>query len=206
MAIQYNYKKIRGKKRRIKQIQKWKEQNFNIELNKFNFAHVKIKVSPWSRNFAKGSPPLWYRRLILSAMFEIYHNWKNQLIEMREPFYLKIWLFHPRFSNSQVVAGIRERIDWYENIFAIPDNQDQPFPYQEYASNRYNLHDMAWELRIDDIMHWEKYNELTPQEVEVFQKTAYSITQASNGDTLYAVRLALFCHSRQSIIKCDRKN
>jgi hypothetical protein len=100
-----------------------------------------------------------------------------------------IWLFHPRFSNSQVVAGIRERIDWYENIFAIPDNQDQPFPYQEYASNRYNLHDMAWELRIDDIVHWEKYNELTPQEVEVFQKTAYSITQASNGDTLYAVRL-----------------
>ncbi|MHC5828941.1 MAG: hypothetical protein ACYT04_76815, partial [Nostoc sp.] len=98
-------------------------------------------------------------------------------------------MFHPRFSHSQVGAGKRERIDWYENVFAIPENQDQPFPYQEYALNSYNLHDITWELRIDDILHWEKLDELTPQEVEVIQQTAYSITQTSIGDTVYAVRL-----------------
>lgn len=98
-------------------------------------------------------------------------------------------MFHPRFSHSQVVAGIRERIDWYENVFPIPENQYEPFPYEEYGSNHYNLHDVTWELRIDDVVHYEKIDELTPQEVEVLQKTAYDITQTSNGDTLYAVWL-----------------
>ncbi|MGF1673759.1 MAG: hypothetical protein ACFCUV_08760 [Rivularia sp. (in: cyanobacteria)] len=191
MANQYRYKKIRGLKRRIRHIQKWKQQNFNVSLSNSNYDYVKIKISPWPRSlrFAKLSPPLWYRRLILSAMFEIYHNWKKQLLERGEPFYLKIWLFHPRFSHSQVVAGIGERIDWYQNIFPIPENQYEPFPYSEYASNHYNLHDVKWELRIDDFEHYEKMDELTPQEVEILQKTAYHITQTSDGDTLYAVWL-----------------
>lgn len=181
-------KKIRGWKKRIRQIQKWKQRNFNVDLSNSNYDYVKIWIHPWS-SLAKPSPPLWYRRLILSAMFEIYHNWRNQLIERGEPFYLKIWLFHPRFSHSQVVAGIRERIDWYENVFPIPENQYEPFTYEEYGSNHYNLHDVTWELRIDDVVHYEKIDELTPQEVEVLQKTAYHITQTSNGDTLYAVWL-----------------
>ncbi|KZL51011.1 hypothetical protein PN488_13175 [Nodularia spumigena CS-591/12] len=188
MCRSKNKKKIRGWKKRIRQIEKWKQRNFNVDLSNSNYDHVKIWIHPWS-SLAKPSPPLWYRRLILSAMFEIYHNWKKQLIERGEPFYLKIWLFHPRFSHSQVVAGIGERIDWYENVFPIPENQYEPFPYQEYDSNLYNLHDLTWELRIDDFEQYEKMDELTPQEVEVLQKTAYHITQTSDGDTLYAVWL-----------------
>ncbi|MBR8841025.1 MAG: tetratricopeptide repeat protein [Stigonema ocellatum SAG 48.90 = DSM 106950] len=178
----WSKKKVRGWKRRIRQIQQWKQRNFNVGINDFNYDHAKIQS-------VKASPPMWYRRLIEDAMLEIYHNWKKQLIERGEPFYLRIWLFHPRFYKSQVVAGIRDRIDWYENVFDLPENQDQSFPYQEYSSNRYNLHDVTWELRIDDVVHLEKFYELTPQEVEVLQKTAYSITQTSDGDTLYAVRV-----------------
>ncbi|MDB9376984.1 group II intron maturase-specific domain-containing protein, partial [Nodularia sphaerocarpa] len=31
--------------------------------------------------------------------------------------------------------------------FPIPENQYEPFPYKEYDSNLYNLHDLIWELR-----------------------------------------------------------
>ncbi|MBW4666271.1 MAG: hypothetical protein KME60_02215 [Cyanomargarita calcarea GSE-NOS-MK-12-04C] len=178
----WSKKKVRGWKRQIRKIPKWKERNFNIDLNNFNWDHVRIES-------VRASTPMWYRRLILEAIFEIYHNWRNQLIKRGEPFYLKIWLFHPRFYKSEVVAGIRERIDWYNNVFSTSENQDQEFTYQEYASNRYNLDDITWELAIDDVVHSEKFDELTPQDVKVLEKTAYNITQTSDGDTLYAVWL-----------------
>ncbi len=48
---------------------------------------------------------------------------------------------------------------------------------------------ITWELAIDDVVHFQKLDELTPQEVEVLEKKSYNITQTSNGHTYRARRI-----------------
>ncbi|MCY7828337.1 hypothetical protein P8860_16640 [Bacillus spizizenii] len=45
--------------------------------------------------------PMWYSRLILEAMIEVYQSWSQQMKRLNESFYLKIWLYNPNFINSQ---------------------------------------------------------------------------------------------------------
>lgn len=117
-------RKIRGHKKKWKQITKWKESNLTLDLTlikKEKRNHIKIWIHPWSGLSIKNSqyqePNKKTKALIINSLLEIYKNWDNQLKRLNEPYYLKIWLYEPNISKSQVVCSIRDNIDFYKNTF-----------------------------------------------------------------------------------------
>src|SRR4051812_38389727 len=123
-------KKIRGHKRRNKHIDNWRLENlsFNLKdylLNECERYYAKIRVHPWSGLSLTSSvtpePTGKTKQKMLLGLLDIYEYWKNQLDKLGQSYYLKIWLFEPRFSQSQVVCAIGENVDFYENTFYKPD-------------------------------------------------------------------------------------
>jgi hypothetical protein len=119
--------KIRGHRRRHKQIEKWRLESLFLDLSvleKVERGYVKIQVYPWCNISVKESkipvPRSKTKQLIFSALIDIYESWKKQLDALEKPYYLNIWLFEPRFSGSQVVCAMGTKIAHYENLFFRP--------------------------------------------------------------------------------------
>ncbi len=149
-------RKIRGHNRRQKQIESWRQENLEINidlLEKYNREFVKIFVHPWCDisiiNSAFPNPTGKTKKLILKGLLDIYENRKKELDKLGQPFYLKIWLFEPRFSNSQVVCAIKDRIDFYENNFFKP-NQEKLFKPENYGTLKPILERFEWDYRLDE--------------------------------------------------------
>ena len=117
-------KKIRRYKRILKEIERWRSEVIELDLENVqstNRDYVKIWVSPYSDlelgNSISPQPSGEARTKILEALLDIYDNWKLALDKLGEPYYLKIWLYDQRFSNSQVVCAIGPFLDFYETTF-----------------------------------------------------------------------------------------
>jgi hypothetical protein len=148
--------KIRGHKRRHRDIERWRIKNLELGLdliNKYSCDYTKIFIHPWCDiSLIKSGfpePKRKTKQLILNGLIDIYHSWKRQLDKMGQPYYLKVWLFEPRFSKSQVVCGIRDQIDYYENLFFKPEN-DKQFTSLNYGIIKKNLDALKWEYRFDE--------------------------------------------------------
>jgi hypothetical protein len=186
--------KIRGARRRAKQLQQWKERHINA-LNPnvlYNFPpgqeyyYAQVSIWPWKLN-----PPMWYRRLMLESMIEVYDNWRRILIEGDRPFYLKIWLFDLRVYQSQIIAAVGERIERYENLF-FRDPIAKTFPYDLYKRRRYDLRDFRWESRADENSYYES-DMKTATQVNELRRKAHRIISCSGdacaSEPTYMIRM-----------------
>ncbi len=142
-----SYRKIRGHKRRQVQIPKWIKHDTLIDFDHLvrnGYWYAKILVYPWCNisitNSKIPEPKSKTRDQLMHGLEKIYDAWKIQLEKLNEPYYLKIWLYEPNFSRSQVVCGIRERIERYEDLF-------EPIDIPRRASDFYNKlsPDFKWE-------------------------------------------------------------
>lgn len=152
-------KKIRGHHRRQKQIESWRLDNMSFDLtdyllNERDRYYEKIGVHPWNgisvTNSAIPEPTRKTKQKIVSALLDIYENWKNQLDKLGQPYYLKLWLFEPHFSQSQVVCAIGDSIDFYENTFYKPDNAKVLRP-DNYGTLKTRLNEFNYEHRLDEV-------------------------------------------------------
>lgn len=149
-----NKKKVRGWKRRIREVEEWKRNYLHLDIEELNLSqrrYVKIWLDPWSR-LIKRTPPVWFSRIILQALLDIYKAWYEKLEGLGEPFYLKIWLFNPNFIHSQVVCAIGDAFHNYDNTF------DKGTYKKDFPANLSNIPDISlfvWEQCIDSNMYWE---------------------------------------------------
>lgn len=183
-----NKKKLRGWKRHIGKLERWKQTQLPLSLkllNAYQCEYVKIWLDPWYR-LEKRNPPVWFRRLILAALIEIYDAWHEQLRTLDQSFYLKIWFYEPHFINSQVVAAIGERISYYENIFT-PDDSEKRFPYAQYGLGNPQLNAFVWQRYQDETFCFEQADELTPEEFARLKNQASRIEQVG-GDSVLVFR------------------
>jgi hypothetical protein len=150
------YQKIRGHKRRQKAIEQWRLENLELRLDlieKYHYDHIDIVVHPWcditiiKSRFPE--PNRKTKQLMLNGLLDIYNSLKNQLDKIGQPYYLKIWLFEPRFSNSQVVCAIGDRIGYYENMFFEPESVRQ-FQSANYGGLKKRLDALKWQNRLDE--------------------------------------------------------
>jgi hypothetical protein len=178
--------KIRGWKRQIKKLEQWKQKHLNLTLNRYGYEYVKIWLDPWYR-LQKRNPPVWFRRLIVAALIEIYNSRHEQLVSLNEPFYLKIWLFEPHFIQSQVVGATGERIEYYEKLL-VPDTESRKFPFEKYARSSYDLAAFDWQARVDEDIYFEQADEFTPEDFERLKKKAFRVEQTEDGDTMLTVK------------------
>lgn len=78
------------------------------------------------------NPPIWYSRLLLEGMIDVYLNWHKKMSETSEDFYLKIWLYDPHFINSQIVTAYRECLHFYDKTFDST-SQEKQFPFHKFT-------------------------------------------------------------------------
>lgn len=148
--------KIRGHNRRHKHIEDWRLENLNLRfdlIDQYNSDHINIIVHPWCDisigNSIIPEPKAKTKRLLLKGLIDIYQSWKMQLDRMGKPYYLKIWLFEPRFSKSQVVCAIGDRIPYYENLFLKSYNIRNSVPENfEYIKNQNKT--LSWNPYLDE--------------------------------------------------------
>jgi hypothetical protein len=141
-------KKIRGHNRIWKRIDSWIHYNKSLDLEhvkSYQREYAKTWVRPYSNldlgNSHTPAPKGKTRQKIIDGLFEIHTNWKKQLDTLNEPYYLKIWFYHPDVSRSQVVCAIGDFISFYDVTFHNP-NENKKFPF--------DVRDLHWEHRIDE--------------------------------------------------------
>lgn len=147
--------KIRGFNRRFRDIALWRLENLDLRLDyieKDSSERTFILVDPWLTipliNSKIPEPKRKTKRLMLNGLIDIYESWKVQLENLGKPYYLKIWLFEPRFSKSQVVCAVDDSIDLYENDYPKPAIVKQ-FKPSNYGQLSERLQKFDWDHRID---------------------------------------------------------
>ncbi len=97
-------KKFRGGKRRIRQIETWKEKHLQFDVykvEKFSNDYVMIWIYPFF-SLVPYPLPHWYKRLLVDVLLEVYDSWKHQLSKYDEEALLQLWIFENNFIHSQV--------------------------------------------------------------------------------------------------------
>lgn len=154
-------KKIRGHKRRWKSINRWVIRNKNLNLKylqEYKRDYVRIRVHPWSGitliNSYVPAPNGITKVKILDGLIEIYDTWNAQLKTLNEPYYLKIWLFEPRFSKSQVVCALGECLEFYHDTFFNPTEKNE-IDHRNYRKLENKISKFNWDFRIDEDHIWD---------------------------------------------------
>jgi hypothetical protein len=151
-------KKIRGHKRRQKQIEIWRQKALSFNLieyleNNSQTCFMKLAIHPWNGlsliNSTPKEPNSHTKRQIISTLCEIYSNWKRQLDSIGIPYYLKIWLFDPQISQSQVVCAVGDQLDFYQNTFYKPEVNLQ-FPLNKFGKINTGFEQFKWEYHLDE--------------------------------------------------------
>jgi hypothetical protein len=150
------YQKIRGYKRRHRDIEKWRVESLQLRLDlleEYDYVNTDVVVHPWCNisllNSDFPEPRRKTKQLMLDGLVDIYYSWKEQLSKFGKPYYLKIWLCEPRFSKSQIVCAIGDRIDYYENLFFEPAKKEQ-LRTKSYGRLKNKLDNLNWEHRLDE--------------------------------------------------------
>ena len=151
------YKKIRGLKRKVANIQNWINEYLELNvghLNEHKYEYAKVYVDPWDNLTLTDSqipePKGKAKKDILNGLEKIYDSWKTELEKLNKPYYLKIWLYEPRISKSQVVCAIDDKIEYYENIFEKADFKENNSSFTKQLSSDFN-----WQLKLDEEPYWE---------------------------------------------------
>lgn len=158
-----NRKKIRNWPVLVKRLQALKNYYLSFDLgslkeylvNGSGSLYMKLEVYPFNM-LNKRNLPLWYEKLFIQALIEVYNHWDKIAKNLGEEYYLKIWIFDPRFYESQVVLGIRDRISWYENIFDEYE-EELDFPHERYRDsvNSIDTKCFSWEVMKSVTAHYK---------------------------------------------------
>lgn len=102
-------KKLRGKKRRNKNIEKWAMYNHLPDLNvieNYGMDYLKVRIDPWSRlNLTWSSiekPKGKFRRDILKALINKFHIWDKFLSDKIENYHLTIEIHSENISECEI--------------------------------------------------------------------------------------------------------
>ena len=150
-------RRVRGHKRRWKQINKWINSSLSIDLQhlKTNETdYVKIWIHPWSglslTNSTFPQPIGKTKKKITEGLIKIYKEWNSKLKQLDQPYYLAIWLYDNRFSKSQVVCAIEGSLDFYETTFRKGDEQ-KTLKLNQYPNDLQNkLKPFKWVQHFDE--------------------------------------------------------
>lgn len=148
------YKKIRGHKRRWKDIDRWIEDNKNLNfdyLQEQGRDYTKVRIPPWSNiSMLNSEIPTPYgitRLKIIEGLLDIYEAWKARLDELGEPYYLKIWFNESFLTESQVVCAVGDFIQFYNSTFFKPESQ-KTIDCNTFGKLAKRIGSFNWEYRL----------------------------------------------------------
>jgi len=187
-----NKKKIRGWKRRIRQVNEWGERIKQPYLDYFlsdrgRYTYDRCILSPFYR-LDKRHPPLWFYKIIIAKFVAAYRDWEKVFKDLNIPHDLQIWLYDPAFIRSEIIcykmeeAGQRERFVWESEL-------EKPFPFAKLTSPGIDLNEFEWILADDANVHFEDgfgYADFTANDLLA---DGYVKKEQGEGEVYYAKRV-----------------
>ncbi|WP_254411200.1 hypothetical protein [Dyadobacter diqingensis] len=164
--LQTNRKKIRGWKRRKKQINIWFNANKVPDLDKFHSKgedYVKVRIDPWNR-LCERIPPNWYFRLILQKIVIIHNQWKAFYGNQTTPYDLQLWLNFPNTIRSEVVCAKVNAVGERREDSYRRSDIEKGLP-KEFVANNDILNHFRWEVFDDEDIQFKKLSYLEEYEV-----------------------------------------
>lgn len=150
--------KIRGHRRKWKMIEDCVQSNLILnmsEIQEYKRGHFAYNIYPWggstiSMNPDKFKQPYGMTKTkMIEGFITIYDSWKEQLEGLNEPYYLKMWICEPNFSNSRVVYGIGSCIDGFERDILI--DSEKPLELTNYSHQaRIQLLKFDWSTHVEE--------------------------------------------------------
>lgn len=183
-----NRKKIRGWKTQLKRVERWRQHHLTpnwSHLETYGVDYVKVQhLDPWGR-LSRREPPVWLRRLILSALLDIHEAWARATQGRADLPYLAIWLGWPAFTDSQVVLAKDWRAAGYEHMFNLAEQKALPHDLGPQMHTR--LHRLTWQTGL---------NEFALEEADVLEKPSvlkrpHHVHQQRGGEKLYFIQRGL---------------
>ncbi|CAM1354620.1 hypothetical protein [Tenacibaculum insulae] len=214
------YKKIRGHNRIQKEIEKWKNNNLNLNieyLESYKREYCKVWVSPFSdisvSRAENPSPKNKNRKLIIKSLLDIYNSWEKQLKALNKPYYLTIWLFEQDVAKSQIVCAIDDYIDFYKTTFYRPEKQ-RKMPVKNYGKFKAQLTDFNWiyahdenyftkedvEMEIDDYLTLADYSSSKKWYKKKLKENPRSYTDGFGNTTYYTKKGVIWIGTKNVII------
>jgi len=149
-------KKIRGYRHILKDIDKWRLRIIDLDsdhIQSVQREYAKIWVAPYSHlsigNTRYPQPKGEVRYQILKGLLDTYDSWKRTLDTLDEPYYLKIWLYDQRFSNSQVVCAMGDFLHFYDTTFHKPEEQ-KDIDLSSYGTLSDRMKALHWDYALDE--------------------------------------------------------
>jgi len=169
-----NRGKVRGWPRRLRHVESLRGR-FALPddrmLDGWGYDVVALHLAPWG-NLVPRNPPAWLRRRYLGVLLDLQRSWHDALTARGEPFDLMLWLVHPRFWRTQLVAAVGERIDFYKGTFLEPQPSVPPRPPALYDDPAYDLDRLAWTPGFDCDHVMEADLDADPEWAAWFERTA----------------------------------
>lgn len=189
---EFRRKKLRGWKRKVKEVEQWKSSYINIDMEIFT-ENSRDYVKLWGctlYSLNKYTIPFWYKRLIIESLIEIYDSWKQSLDELNELYYLKVWIFEGDIMSSQVVASYRGMLHFYDTTFSEVEKVEA-LPNELATVNAANL---LWHKGLflvpwseNELVQDEREGLYTSEEIQKLKKSAYTIKNERK-DTLFFIK------------------
>lgn len=149
-------RKLRGHKRRWKNIEKWRKNSFSFEgdyFKEYQRDYKEILIHPWCDiDFTESHipQPNGITKLnMLEGLLDVYDYWNEELIKLNIEYSLVIWLYDQRFTKSQVVCATGDFCNYYDNTFLATNLPDKKFNAQ-FPSLEDRLNKFEWKLCLDE--------------------------------------------------------
>jgi hypothetical protein len=185
-------KKIRGWKRRIKQIDRWGGdiQEPNLEwfaLPSTRDVYRRCTISPFY-NAEKKHPPMWFYKLLIAKFITAYDRWKQAFDEIGIPYDLQLWIYDPSFIRSEIACWKVQELNQLMK-FSWESDLVKSFPYDTFKSNAYNLNDFEWILADEEHVHFENDFENADFTADDLLRDGYEKKVQNKDEIYYAKRL-----------------
>ncbi len=94
------------------------------------------------------------RKALFKVLIEVHNNWLFELEKLNKPYYLAIWIKESELMLSEVVCGIDERIEFYENQYF-----DEPYKVLELNLEEFGtLKDDFKEFKWSSVPNFKSYD------------------------------------------------
>ncbi len=176
MKVFANRKKIRGWRHQIKKIENWYLANSTPNTDKLSCwidEYVKIWIDPWYR-LEKRNQPLWYFRLILDKLTNLYDLWNKEFSNGDYPYDLQIWLFEINYIESELVSARVDNNNDKRTNFFIKCESERTFPVDKFNSKKFKFSDFDWSLNYATRNYYEKSDNLSELEIKNLLKSGFN--------------------------------
>lgn len=161
-------KKVRGWKRRVKQIEGWYLLYRHVNFKYFHqhlSDYVKIRIHPWN-SLDNTKPPHWYFELIFKKLIDIFFEWHQKYQEIQTPYDLQIWLYEPDVIRSQIVCSKVANYDEKREDYFRSSSDSKKFQFKKWPSLTIILQQFDWQLYDDEEFHFKNIENLNSEEIQ----------------------------------------